>query len=276
VTRAHIEVLYTPGMPLASIALAISVLAVASCGRVGFDFLSALDADGGDGDGAPAPDAMLDPDLVAWYPLDGDLAGGAPNVASARHDAACTPVCPLSTTGRIGGAAAFDGSTAALSVADDPELRLADGTVALWMRLARLPAQGQYMVVVGKVFGQGLQNSWEIYLVGGGGQSVNLFAGGDAAGGTQDVSMPWTTPLETWTHLAMTWSAGTVVLYVDGTSRGQSAFSTAYDAGPVFIGADRDGGVVQAHVEGALDDVRIYRRALAANEVAALAAAGGT
>jgi RNA polymerase sigma factor (sigma-70 family) len=84
-------------------------------------------------------------------------------------------------------------------------------------------------------------------------------------------------PSGRWFHAAFTHAAGTTRLYVDGAevaeSRGRPLEATGVDT-PVTIGAGRFSAhrqQVRQHFGGALDELRIYDRALTATEIAALA-----
>jgi len=81
-------------------------------------------------------------------------------------------------------------------------------------------------------------------------------------------------PAETWVHLAGTYDGATLTIYVDGVRdasmpvRGRTCVNTQ----PLAIGAKnqtRD-KVVEAYFDGALDDVRVFNRALTGAQVRAL------
>ncbi|MBI3948667.1 MAG: LamG domain-containing protein [Armatimonadetes bacterium] len=79
-----------------------------------------------------------------------------------------------------------------------------------------------------------------------------------------------------WRHVAAVRAAGQLRLYVDGASVAVSApfAADAYDlttAGPLLIGFGP-----HDYFRGALSDLRVYGRALGAEEVVALASRGGT
>ncbi|MBU6240098.1 MAG: VCBS domain-containing protein, partial [Planctomycetes bacterium] len=77
-----------------------------------------------------------------------------------------------------------------------------------------------------------------------------------------------------WYHMAIVRSSSTIAMYVDGVSRSVSSIgggvgSYDFSAGsPIQIGAGFGSG---AFVDGKMDDVRIYKRALSAGEVNAIA-----
>lgn len=84
------------------------------------------------------------------------------------------------------------------------------------------------------------------------------------------------TPAQTgrWTHLAGVYDAGTrqIRLYVDGVLHGTAGFSTPWSAaGTVQLGRGMFKGGYVDHWPGSLDDVRVYDRVLAVNEVSELA-----
>jgi hypothetical protein len=79
---------------------------------------------------------------------------------------------------------------------------------------------------------------------------------------------------EEWTHLAITWNAGSYSIYIDGqlnTSGTYEAFLPAGD--PMLVGNRAIGGQGFA---GDVDDLRLYNRALTSAEVADLYIAGNT
>ena len=73
----------------------------------------------------------------------------------------------------------------------------------------------------------------------------------------------------TWMHVAATYDGVTIRLYINGIQEGSMAASIAIATNslPLSIGAQSDG---QRFFQGALDQVRVYNRALSADEVAGL------
>ena len=88
------------------------------------------------------------------------------------------------------------------------------------------------------------------------------------------------TPLSGWVHLAFTHGGRTTKLFVDGAlvaqrddtlPKGTGLVTTA----PLVVGAFvKDPTRVWQHFDGALDDLRLYDRALSDAEIETLAAAG--
>lgn len=71
----------------------------------------------------------------------------------------------------------------------------------------------------------------------------------------------------TWYHLAMTADSTSLRFYVNGELAATSATGFPVDVGtrPLFIG--RSGEWCDGHLNGAVDDVRIYNRVLGAEEI---------
>jgi hypothetical protein len=84
----------------------------------------------------------------------------------------------------------------------------------------------------------------------------------------------FTMPTNQWVHVAVTFNGTTATMYTNGTPIGTSGFSFGSDtASTLTIGAcEVNGGNPW---NGSIDEVRLYNRALTAEEVAALAAGGG-
>ena len=82
-------------------------------------------------------------------------------------------------------------------------------------------------------------------------------------------------PLQTWIHLAGTWDGSEARLYVNGTEVATAPISGPLGAetNPVVLGGNGNGGskAVSELVPGRLGDIMLYRRALAADEIARLA-----
>jgi hypothetical protein len=72
-----------------------------------------------------------------------------------------------------------------------------------------------------------------------------------------------------WQHLAATWDGATMRLYVDGvqvTSQAKGGTLTA-DTTPISFGALGNGTTAASYLTGTIEDLRIYSRAMSANEI---------
>ncbi|QFY06763.1 DNRLRE domain-containing protein [Nonomuraea phyllanthi] len=99
-------------------------------------------------------------------------------------------------------------------------------------------------------------------------------AGSDADGATTVRALSSAAPrLNEWTHLAGVYdsAAGQLSLYVNGRLESTVAFTQPWNAtGPLTIGRGLAGGAAAEFWPGDVDDVRVYGRAMFADEVADL------
>lgn len=230
-----------------------------ACGRVGFiDGATCDDSHATDVTG----DAVDSSGLLFRFTFDGTLTTDS---GPAGHDATCT-TCPTQVSpGRIGAAAAsFDG-TMCLDIPDALDLRPIAFTVAAWANVSVVLPSPEQLVTRPDDGATTMNNTFEMYFepntrayytnIGGATATAGLFSG--------------------WHHLAAVYDSSSVVLYFDGTPTGTpaSAGAAVYGAGDLWhVGCDIDVGAHDHNFVGLLDDVRLYNRALAAGEVAALAA----
>ena len=98
-----------------------------------------------------------------------------------------------------------------------------------------------------------------------------LWGGYYVVGGGVIIQDPTTLPLNTWTHVAITWDGTTMRLYRNGVQVATAPLSNAptTSANGTYIGLKYDS---TAPFPGRIDDVRLYNNALTAAEVADLMA----
>jgi hypothetical protein len=174
----------------------------------------------------------------------------------------------LATTadGRIGRALKCDGAHSHLAVPHDPKLDPAQLTLEAWVTLRRYPTgKDTRRWVAGKN-----ANEWAEghYAVGINGQRavayLNIGDGRENSRGAsvQDATL---TP-NRWHHLAMTYDGKQLRAYLDGTPGKpvEVGKKRRPGRGPFDIGARPDGYV---YFEGAIDEVRLYKRALTPDEI---------
>ena len=222
-------------------------------------------------DDSSSGDEEVDPTLLLWLDFDDPRAPWA-DEGQFGHDASCIPeACPMLEMGPLSSAARFDGIDDSLLVDGEP-LAMEDAfTLAVWIS-ADQPGTDIYQDVLTRAWGPTFENSWGIgfpEMVGtvrfvvhdGNGQVVVGDAQWPAAGG--------------WHHVAGTYDGEVARFYFDGVLVSEvEMIAVVYDEHPVVVGADTEAGEVVGFFAGAADDVRIYTRALADDEVAALAVGG--
>ena len=241
-------------------AAALGLALVAGC-------LEAPPQAGGDGDrdrdAGLVADAAAVEGLVLWYRMDDVPPGGVVEDAVGLHPAVCDP-CPGIVEGTIGSAFDFEGEH--LSVEDSDALRTPAGTLSMWAQFDDVGTG----VIVSRPIGEGIFNEVLLFIESG---VVKLEAG------QGQVLMADALVLEgSWVHLAATWSPQRHAIYLGGVLRGafDSPAAFEYESVELLIGADRDNGDIAFAIDARLDDLRIYDRALADDEIAALAAGSPT
>ncbi|HYR88232.1 MAG TPA: LamG-like jellyroll fold domain-containing protein, partial [Terriglobia bacterium] len=88
--------------------------------------------------------------------------------------------------------------------------------------------------------------------------------------GTNNLTFPYSPPLNTWTHLAVVAGAADTRLYINGTLTSTIAaftIGTRATANTVIGGTGEGPGGDNDPFKGTLDEVRVYNRALSASEI---------
>ncbi len=175
--------------------------------------------------------------------------------------------------GRVGGGYFLDGNSA-IDVPPSAELEPENLTLELWVYVPEGPsATRNHPWIVcsnGNEWGKG---HYGLMLLDG-----NPTATLDIGGGRENAYSVSTThaPLrrEQWHHLAMTYDGQTLRLYVGGKQQGARQVNRKRTAGSgaLAIGRRHDRFDDGYHFRAAIDEVRLYRRALSAEEIASHAA----
>lgn len=165
------------------------------------------------------------------------------------------------TQGKYGNGLSFDGVNDYVSVADKAMLDLgATGTIEAW---TKLNAINRWHSVIAK----GNSNSdpahnYALEITNA--NRVRCILGGGSSSRTLDSTITMTT--NQFRHLACTWNGSTLSLYIDGNlniTTAQNLTPTANTA-PLFIGQF---GGNSDRLNGLIDEVRIYNRALTQAEI---------
>jgi hypothetical protein len=232
-------------------------------------------------DTGPPYDPNADPDLIVWVPME-DLAPSSPDL-----EASASPItvgcntdtrCPRPDVSAPSGSGfEFRDGDEWLRIADDPLLVTTSGfTLAIWARLRAVPVTSD-MVLLAKPFGGSFRNSWELGLVDidSDGEGELSFVV-DSLSGEATATAEHGRSAEAWFHVAAVWEpmSRRLVLYLDGTEVARSAESVtpSFDSSFGLIGADDNGSIENGFI-GDLDDARVYRRALTAEEISAVMSA---
>jgi hypothetical protein len=196
--------------------------------------------------------------LVAAYNFN-EGSGSTVNDASGKGNTGTVSGTTWSASGKYGGALSFNGTSSWVTVNDSPSLDLTNGvTLEAWVKLATVSG---WQAVVIKETASDL--SYALYA----NTDQSLPAGTLNAGGT-DLNLYGGTKLtaNTWTHLATTYDGANVRLYVNGIEVRSQAItgSMPVTTNPLRIGGDAVWG---EYLNGVIDEVRVYNRALSAAEI---------
>ena len=199
--------------------------------------------------------------LVASYSFE-EGTGTTVNDASGNNNKGTLSNATWAASGKYGKALSFNGTSSIVNIPDAASLRLTTAmTLEAWVNPTA--AGSVWRTVVMKEISGDL--AYSLYA----NEDVNVPAAyvriGTASrrvGGTGQL------PLNTWTHLAATYTSGSLRIYVNGslvsttTGTGSITSSTL----PMRIGGNTIWG---EYFAGLIDEVKVYNRALSATEIAA-------
>ena len=213
---------------------------------------------------AGAPASSLLTDLVAHWKL--DEVGGTRNDSHGSSHLSEVGL-PTGVVGKIGNAVSLNGSTMALSCADNADLSMGDVdfTVAAWVQLASTPVGDMYALGKG-VIGAHTHE----YLLGYAGSNGELrFMVADSlSSGSISASTFGPVSTSTW-YFVVAWhdaSADTINIQInDGTVDSDSYADGSFDSSDAFA-IGRPGGTAGNYWNGLIDSVSVWRRVLTAGE----------
>jgi hypothetical protein len=207
------------------------------------------------------------PGLVAWWRGEGNAYDYAGTNDLTFIGAAYAP-------GEVGQAFALDGSTSYLAAISNPPTPVGtnDFSIELWACFAAmLPSVmgGDGSVAfIGCDEGFGVHNKW---LFGQGGDRLYFYLNGPAIGAHFLAQATFTPVTNQWYHLALTRSGSVYRTYVNGAQLSAETNSLPIPAinAPFTIGQAQG-----LFMDGLLDEISLYNRALGASEIQAIYQAG--
>ena len=175
--------------------------------------------------------------------------------------------------GKMGNAAKFDGSKSYIEVADSKSLDLPTSfTITAWINLAEV-GNGRQVLLQKKAAGKnGVYTNYTLYAQWT--QDALALVIGD---GTRRVGYLSTKGLGTankWHHIAVAFGGGKVRFYIDGAPAGEEAATIKpyTNNASLIIGRYTNAdNTPKFFLHGAVDDLRIYNKALSETEIAKLA-----
>jgi hypothetical protein len=197
--------------------------------------------------------------LVAAYGFGGAVGTTAQDDSGSGHPATLVNGTAWGT-GRNGTGVVLDGADDYLTVAA-PGLPTGDFTYEAWVLLDTVSSFQTILEALDGVGGAEL----EIDVVGGGQLAIYT-------NNAQRFTTAATVPTGVWTHVALTRAGATLQAYLNGApaGAGSDAGPLGFGSCPLLMGVDADAGCTGAlngFLDGRLDDVRIYNRALSPAEI---------
>lgn len=207
--------------------------------------------------------------LVGWYRMLGNA-----NDSSGRGNTGTLVASPTTTTDKYGNTNAaytFNGSTQYISLTQSSGLPLYSTTapfsICMWVR--GVAQGGIYLYAEGSSAGG---NTLFGFTTDATGAKLRIFIRTSGNSIRSDKSTTTTVLDNSWHHIAYTDNLGTARVYVDGVQDATSFSYTPSSLGTVdrCTVAALVRAAVQSYFSGSLFDVRLYTRALTADEVGTL------
>lgn len=204
--------------------------------------------------------------LVAYYSFDdGNANDGSANGNNGQL------FDTVSVAGVKGKALRFNGTSSYAIVAHSPSLNLKNAfTISVWVNV-QAPASDGYTPILTKGNATTLATPYAIvyHSVSGSNQIPHLrFTGNNGQNYVDDLPVANGLPLKTWTLCTWRYQDGLVEVFSDGIKIGeQNIHLSELDESmlPLEIGRDIPG--VTEFLDGSLDEVRIYNRAITDSEI---------
>ncbi len=215
--------------------------------------------------------------LVGWWPGEGN-AGDVAGTNNGTLQGGAT----ANVTGVVGTAFAFDGTNGYVRIPDAPALRPTNLTVEAWVRFNSLDSPGLGGAFPGEQYIVFKQNSrstaFEGFFLGKGrlsNRDLLVFAVSSASGVTAELDSVATVTTGAWYHVAGVRGSNYIQIYVNGQLDSQTNVSFPQDYGTNSLYFATSGQAYwDRKLNGSLDEVSLYNRALAPAEIAGIYAAG--
>lgn len=210
--------------------------------------------------------AQSPPDAAAHWKLDETSGTTAADSSGSGHHGTLINGPAWTTAGTIGGALAFDGIDDHMRVASPSALLQPTSAFAIsvWVKYTVTDTSGSSEVAtMGNSYGLRVRSTGEVSAYFASGPGAWNFATTTGAGLNDG----------TWHHVVGQYTGTALQVYVDGVFNRQQSFSgpIAYGLGTSFYLGQHNNSA-DYNFNGAIDQVRVYGRALTAGEVSALTA----
>ncbi|MBI4066365.1 LamG domain-containing protein, partial [Candidatus Gottesmanbacteria bacterium] len=224
----------------------------------------------------PTPTPTLDSGLTAYWRMDETSGTTVADATGNGHDGTTTGTTVVA--GKFINARSFVHDK--ISIADSAPLELGglDFTISVWVKFSKVQAKtnGPKNGILSKWGSRGTF-SYSVD-VGRGDRDAdpNLYlrfhCSGDGSSDTVEYNQPWNPGANTWYHLVIVRSGSVIQHYVNGGRQGSDlaiAVACFNSSNPLLLGTVDTGGKWY-DLNGTLDEIRFYHRALSAQEIQAL------
>ncbi len=171
-------------------------------------------------------------------------------------------------TGYIRKGAAFNGSSSYVRLPNNLINNISPQafSVSFWINPSVYASSRGVLGAYG--YTSGVNHGWVIYL------NSNLIRFlSYSSNGNMDFSSSAAIPLNTWTHVVVTYDSSNCTIYLNGSSDnsvstpGNRTYTSSH---PYTLGANDDAGTIVGHITAKLDQVRIFSKAISSSEVTTL------
>lgn len=212
--------------------------------------------------------------LVGHWDLDeSSISGISADDASGWGGTGIMYGSPTEVAGRMSEGMSFNGTDQYIDVGDVASLGIRSTiTLSAWVKVPAFPDTDELQYIVGKGLNAGLTDESYYLRFNNDAGIQKIDFGTYRSSATHGTSWGHDLIADTWYLIAGTWDGSAYRLYVDGDLK----MTTNDTTGPwdstlrVLIGAADVGGTAGRFLEGSLDDVRIYNRALRDADIDAL------
>lgn len=221
-----------------------------------------------------APESCVQPQsgIIAWWPMDEEA---GTTVADAAGSNSGTFIGALThEAGKSGRALRFDGTRSFVGVRDSDlwAFGASDFTIELWANFAT-PGGGSIgqpsHVFIANDESPGTANKWFFAL---GGGFLNFHINGPGIGEQFFPLVPFSPEVGRWYHLAVSRQGNVYTIFIDGEPAGSAENTIAIPNANALLTIGEAEGLF--FMNGLLDEVAIYNRALADAELRAIFLAG--
>lgn len=193
--------------------------------------------------------------LIGWWKFD-EAGGRIAMDASGNGHHGQVIGDPKWQPGKVGPCLRLDGSGDCINCGSDPAFNITDAvTLAVWIRIESPDENPQYATILGKG-----HNSWRIRSRRKGGVIFDCFGLDTGDASFDSIRSKKSVGDDHWHHIAGVYDGRRLLMYIDGNL--DSSVTATGTTGP-----NESDLLIGGSWHGLIDDVRIYNRALSADEI---------